>query len=82
MIISLRLNMIIGSYGLFRSMTGVGGRPELILEGAAELDGPWTEIPFKYKPGSVDRPCPFIGNYFINTIWLTRNVIIKTFCWS
>ena len=43
-------------------MTGVGGRPELILEGAAQLDGPWTEIPFKYKPGSLDRQCPFIGN--------------------
>lgn len=50
-----------GSYGLFRSMTGVGGRPEVILEGAAQLEGPWVEIPFKYKPGALDRPCPFIG---------------------
>lgn len=42
-------------------MTGVGGRPELVLEGASKLEGPWTEIPFKYKPGAVDRPCPFVG---------------------
>lgn len=42
-------------------MTGVGGRPELVLEGAKQLNGPWTEIPFKYKPGALDRPCPFIG---------------------
>lgn len=53
-----------GSYGLFRSMTGVGGRPELVLEGASELHGPWMEIPFKYKPGSVERPCSFIGIWF------------------
>lgn len=50
-----------GSYGLFRSMTGVDGRPEIVLEGASKSDGPWIEIPFKYKPGAVDRPCPFIG---------------------
>lgn len=42
-------------------MTGTGGRPELVLEGAKQLGGPWTEIPFKYKPGALDRPCPFIG---------------------
>lgn len=42
-------------------MTGVDGRPELILEGSSKLEGPWTEIPFKYKPGAVDRPCPFVG---------------------
>lgn len=45
-------------------MTGVGGRPELVLEGAAHLEGPWTEIPFKYKPGAVDRPVPFIGKIY------------------
>ncbi|XP_057381107.1 lipase maturation factor 2-like isoform X2 [Daphnia carinata] len=48
------------SYGLFRSMTGVGGRPEVILEGATELQGPYNEISFKYKPGQIERPCSFI----------------------
>ena len=26
---------------VFLSMTGVGGRPEVIIEGSNDLDGPW-----------------------------------------
>ncbi|CAH1405828.1 unnamed protein product [Nezara viridula] len=48
------------SYGLFRRMTGVGGRPEVIIEGSNALDGPWTEFHFKYKPGEVNRSLPFV----------------------
>lgn len=44
-------------------MTGVNGRPEVILEGATELQGPYNEISFKYKPGQIERPCPFIGKH-------------------
>ncbi|XP_019856704.1 PREDICTED: lipase maturation factor 2-like [Amphimedon queenslandica] len=40
------------SYGLFRSMTGVGGRPELIIEGSNDENGPWREYDFLYKPWS------------------------------
>ncbi|XP_034371920.2 lipase maturation factor 2 isoform X1 [Arvicanthis niloticus] len=47
------------SYGLFRRMTGVGGRPEVVLEGS--YDGQhWTEIEFMYKPGNVSRSPPFL----------------------
>ncbi|XP_064512889.1 lipase maturation factor 2 [Pseudopipra pipra] len=43
---------VVNSYGLFRRMTGVGGRPEVVLEGS--YDGhSWTEIEFMYKPGNV-----------------------------
>jgi len=41
------------SYGLFRRMTGVGGRPEVVLEGALDPMGPWTEYDFRYKPGNT-----------------------------
>ena len=34
-------------------MTGVGGRPEVILEGADSVHGPWLEYEFLYKPGNV-----------------------------
>ena len=45
------------SYGLFRSMTGVGGRPEVVLEGAQKESGPWREYHFAYKPGDLaDTP--------------------------
>ncbi|XP_037371092.1 lipase maturation factor 2 [Talpa occidentalis] len=47
------------SYGLFRRMTGLGGRPEVVLEGS--YDGQrWTEIEFLYKPGNVSRPPPVV----------------------
>lgn len=48
------------SYGLFRRMTGVDGRPELVLEGSNDPNGPWLELPFLYKPGNVNHPPPFI----------------------
>ena len=52
---------IVHSYGLFRSMTGVGGRPEIVIEGADSASGPWTEYNFLYKPGNVSKaPLPFV----------------------
>ena len=36
-----------------RSMTGIGGRPEVVLEGADTVEGPWTEYHFFYKPGNT-----------------------------
>ena len=45
-------------------MTGVGGRPELILEGANDENGPWREYDFLYKPGKLDKQPPFNGMTF------------------
>ncbi len=46
------------SYGLFRRMTGVGGRPEVVIEGSTvSPNGPWEEFHFPYKPGNLsERP--------------------------
>ncbi|XP_072551425.1 lipase maturation factor 2a [Salminus brasiliensis] len=50
---------LVNSYGLFRRMTGVGGRPEVVIEGS--MDGStWTEIEFMYKPGNVSRAPPVV----------------------
>jgi len=46
---------------LFR-MTGVGGRPEVIVEGSNSTDGDWLEYQFPYKPGDVYRRPPVVGN--------------------
>lgn len=47
------------SYGLFRRMTGLGGRPEVVLQGS--YDGHhWTEIEFMYKPGNVSWMPPVV----------------------
>ena len=48
-----------GSYGLFRRMTGVGGRPEIVIEGSNSLHGPWLEYSFLYKPGNTSVPPKF-----------------------
>ncbi|XP_053260813.1 lipase maturation factor 2 [Podarcis raffonei] len=47
------------SYGLFRRMTGVGGRPEVVLEGSYDKET-WTEIEFMYKPGNVSAAPPVV----------------------
>ncbi|KAG9272980.1 lipase maturation factor 2 isoform X1 [Astyanax mexicanus] len=50
---------LVNSYGLFRRMTGVGGRPEVVIEGS--MDGStWIEIEFMYKPGNVSRAPPVV----------------------
>lgn len=42
-------------------MTGVGGRPEVIVEGSNTTDGGWMEYQFPYKPGDVYRMPPVVG---------------------
>ncbi|XP_034032495.1 lipase maturation factor 2a [Thalassophryne amazonica] len=50
---------LVNSYGLFRRMTGVGGRPEVVIEGSN--DGvTWTEIDFMYKPGNLTASPPVV----------------------
>lgn len=50
---------LVNSYGLFRRMTGVGGRPEVVIEGS--YDGStWVEIEFMYKPGNMSAPPPVV----------------------
>lgn len=42
-------------------MTGVDGRPEVIIEGSDSIEGPWKEYEFLYKPGNVNNSLPFVG---------------------
>jgi len=57
------------AYGLFRSMTGVGGRPELVIIGSNSLEGPWKEYNFLYKPGNVYQPPPFVAPHQPRLDW-------------
>ncbi|XP_072241861.1 lipase maturation factor 2a [Leuresthes tenuis] len=50
---------LVNSYGLFRRMTGVGGRPEVVIEGSHDM-ATWTEIEFMYKPGNLSAPPPVV----------------------
>ncbi|CAD5120752.1 DgyrCDS9313 [Dimorphilus gyrociliatus] len=60
---------IVNSYGLFRTMTGVGGRPEVILEGAPKRDGPWFEYNFQYKPGNLTKSPPWVAPHQPRLDW-------------
>ncbi|GAB6020284.1 Lipase maturation factor 2 [Chamberlinius hualienensis] len=51
---------IVNPYGLFRKMTGVGGRPEIVIEGSNSIVDGWKEYHFDYKPGNLSSPPQFI----------------------
>lgn len=51
---------ISNGYGLFRKMTGVNGRPELVIEGSNSQTAGWKEYHFLYKPGDVSQRPPFL----------------------
>ncbi|XP_017878453.1 lipase maturation factor 2-like [Ceratina calcarata] len=60
---------LVNSYGLFRRMTGVEGRPEVIIEGANSIDGPWKEYEFLYKPGNVNNSLPLVAPHQPRLDW-------------
>ena len=61
---------ITSSYGLFRRMTGVGGRPELIIEGSNnEKKDQWKEYDFLYKPGSTGGAPSFVAPHQPRLDW-------------
>uniref|UniRef100_A0A493SW29 Lipase maturation factor n=1 Tax=Anas platyrhynchos platyrhynchos TaxID=8840 RepID=A0A493SW29_ANAPP len=59
---------VVNSYGLFRRMTGVGGRPEVVLEGSYDKQT-WTEIEFMYKPGNVSTAPPLVAPHQPRLDW-------------
>ncbi|XP_018403720.1 PREDICTED: lipase maturation factor 2-like [Cyphomyrmex costatus] len=60
---------ITNSYGLFRRMTGVNGRPEVVIEGSDSIEGPWKEYEFLYKPGNVNNSLPFVAPHQPRLDW-------------
>jgi len=56
-------------YGLFRRMTGVGGRPEVIIEGSNNMDRGWKEYNFLYKPGNVTQKLPIVAPHQPRLDW-------------
>ncbi|XP_014210138.1 lipase maturation factor 2 [Copidosoma floridanum] len=60
---------VVNSYGLFRKMTGVNGRPEIIIEGSNSIEGPWKEYQFLYKPGNGNNSLPFVAPHQPRLDW-------------
>lgn len=42
-------------------MTGAHGRPEVIIEGSYDAEGPWIPFHFYAKPGRLDEMPRFIS---------------------
>ncbi|MFH4975402.1 hypothetical protein AB6A40_002111 [Gnathostoma spinigerum] len=57
------------SYGLFRRMTGIHGRPEIIMEGAYDPNGPWRPFHFYAKPGRLSTAPRYIIPYHPRLDW-------------
>ena len=56
----------INGYGLFATMTT--SRPEITIQGS--MDGVnWQDYVFKYKPGPLHRPPPFVAPYMPRLDW-------------
>lgn len=56
-------------YGLFARMSGVGGRPTEVLEGALTPSGPWSTVPFRYQVVETTRQPPFCFPHFPRLDW-------------
>ena len=57
-------------------MTGVGGRPEVIIEGSNEIDDGWQEYHFLYKPGNVSAPLSWVGE----SLYVRLSALILCVC--
>jgi hypothetical protein len=56
----------VNRYGLFAVMTT--SRPEIVVEGSDDGSN-WRAYEFKYKPGDVNRPLPWIAPYQPRLDW-------------
>lgn len=55
---------LVSGYGLFRVMTGDGGRPELIIEGSNDVKT-WKPYIFRYKPDDLYKAPRFNSKFFL-----------------
>jgi hypothetical protein len=68
-----QLNIGAQRYGLFATMTGVGGRPVAVIEAATsggDISGAsWNPIPFLYQVNDPSRSLPFCFPHFPRLDW-------------
>lgn len=63
------LNLGSQAYGLFAVITGVGGRPVGVIEGAASPDGPWLPVPLRYQVNDPTATLPLCWPHFPRMDW-------------
>ena len=63
------LNFGASPYGLFATITGVGGRPVAAIEAAQTMDGPWRYVPLLYQVNDPSAPLPLCFPHFPRLDW-------------
>jgi hypothetical protein len=63
------LNFGAQRYGLFATITGVNGRPVATVQAAAQIDGPWHDIPLLYQVNDPSTPLPLCVPHFPRLDW-------------
>lgn len=63
------LNLGASPYGLFATITGVGGRPVAVIEAALSSEGPWHYIPLLYQVNDPTAPLPLCFPHFPRLDW-------------
>ncbi len=59
-------------------MTGVGGRPEVIIEGSNAIDRGWKEYNFLYKPGAISEKLAVVGELLLSfCYWIYHHLVIE-----
>lgn len=53
-------------------------RLELVIEGSDNIEGPWQEYNFLYKPGNVNYSLPCVGKYSFYQKMLKVNFLYET----
>lgn len=51
----------VNQYDLASKIIDNDARYEIILEGSDNIEGPWQEYNFLYKPGNVNHSLPYVG---------------------
>ncbi|KAF5276754.1 hypothetical protein FQR65_LT16204 [Abscondita terminalis] len=60
---------IVNNYAFFKKPAATKGRLEVVLEGSDNIEGPWLEYQFLYKPGNVNHSLPFVAPYSPRLDW-------------
>ena len=65
---TVQAKSLTNSYGLFRRMTGVEARPEVVVEASDDMVS-WQEVNFRYKPGDPYRELSVVAPHQPRLDW-------------
>ncbi|KAF5299715.1 hypothetical protein FQA39_LY11510 [Lamprigera yunnana] len=67
---------IVNNYADLRKMPLPKVRMEIILEGSNNIEGPWLEYQFLYKPGNVNHSLPFVAPHSPRLDWKMQSAAL------